>query len=678
MSAVDELESTLKSWTIGTDTEACQKRLDILADTTASVKESLSGGNGTLATELVEKVADSCRQPSWREPAGASGFLEFMLSHINEPATPTALKVQILRLTGNSCAERDDNRARVVDGAFIPVLVSQFSNPDVMRFVVPVLYNICVDYEPAQKAVSEAKFSASVTTILGGPLAAHAEPSLNLISKLLGILTTHEVETDEAPTDLPPILLALAILPDLIGDLDDFVSVVSTALSYLAAPRFQPSIIETPNAMANLLAVFEAAHTKYQLDTSDEESEEPEKLRQARWALFNVLSDISALPEFATTFPLDSTVCTTLKSWIAPSRPTSLAAAACISLGNLARSDTVVTTMVTDTAKIHEPLVAILSDSSINDSQLLHAALSFLKNLSIPPQNKAIIGSSGLLAPDILPRIWERDVNPQVQFAAISLTRLLLTGSLPNFARLYNLSKTEAENSNVEGKTNIHRLIEVFKRSDAEPTKMEGARAIAAICRLLHTSGSATDTKTSTSGSSEGTPPVVPSERTVFYAAHSVMAEPLSFLVGQSKFPVLRSEGWFVFALMSRTLEGAQLVQRVVEVDAAMDALTETVTGVKPPPKDAAVQEITDADEEIEITDSAALVNGLTLQAQGPTAPQAQDGKSGQATARVDRENALVMISELTKQVGDDMSATTKAKLLGLIKRGSDLLRKPE
>ncbi|KAL2890123.1 hypothetical protein HOO65_020665 [Ceratocystis lukuohia] len=661
MLAVEEFGTTLKSWTVGTDVEACQKRLEILADASTSVKEALSSNNGALAAALVEKVADSCRQ--------------------------------------------HDNRALVLNGGFIPTLVSQFTDTSVMKFIVPVLYNVCVDYEPTQKAVAEAKFSTSVASVLSGPLATHAEPSLNLISKLLGILTTHDTETESAPTTLPPILLSLALRSDLMGDLDDFISVVSTALSYLAASRFHSSILETPNAMATLLSVFEAAYTKYEADTSDEESDEPEKLRQARWASFNAISDITALPEFAIKFPLQSAVCMTLKSWISPLRPTNLAAAACISLGNLARSDVTVAAMVAEENKMHEPLIALLSDKSITDSQLLHACLSFLKNLSIPPQNKELIGSSGLLAPEVLPRIWEYDVNPQVQFAAVSLTRLLLTGSLANFTRLYDLSKTESENANADGKTHIHRLVEVFKRSDTEPTKMEGARAVAAICRLLHTSGSTT---AASNTKPENTPPissaatatVSDSSRAAFYTAHSIISEPLAFLVGQSKFPVLRSEGWFIFALMCRTSDGAQIIQHVVQKDAAMDALSETITGIKKKKEvneakeieeieeATEVKEVDEAketedvkdaktpDEEVSIAESTALVDGLSLQPQGPEAAQASQG--AQPTAAIDRENALVMISELTKQASDDMPSSIKTTLVSLIKQGSDLLHKTE
>jgi hypothetical protein len=42
--------------------------------------------------------------------------------------------------------EKDENRARVVGGNYIPVIMSYLSDPDMVPFAVPVLYNIMVDY----------------------------------------------------------------------------------------------------------------------------------------------------------------------------------------------------------------------------------------------------------------------------------------------------------------------------------------------------------------------------------------------------------------------------------------------------------------------------------------------------------------------------------------------------
>lgn len=40
----------------------------------------------------------------------------------------------------------DENRARVIDSNHLGSIISLLSNDSLLAFVIPVLYNICVDY----------------------------------------------------------------------------------------------------------------------------------------------------------------------------------------------------------------------------------------------------------------------------------------------------------------------------------------------------------------------------------------------------------------------------------------------------------------------------------------------------------------------------------------------------
>lgn len=74
-----------------------------------------------------------------------------------------ALKIQVLRLVGNSCADTgrflrpvlitrysltgsDENRARVVADNYLLPVIMQLKDTSLLPFAIPVLYNICVDY----------------------------------------------------------------------------------------------------------------------------------------------------------------------------------------------------------------------------------------------------------------------------------------------------------------------------------------------------------------------------------------------------------------------------------------------------------------------------------------------------------------------------------------------------
>lgn len=79
-------------------------------------------------------------------PFGESGLLDFFLGVIAfEPLRP-ALQLHTLRFIGNSCADEDENRARVVDGNHLSSLVRLLADETLIPFTVPVIYNILVDY----------------------------------------------------------------------------------------------------------------------------------------------------------------------------------------------------------------------------------------------------------------------------------------------------------------------------------------------------------------------------------------------------------------------------------------------------------------------------------------------------------------------------------------------------
>jgi hypothetical protein len=61
-------------------------------------------------------------------------------------SVPHDLARQALRLIGNSCADTDENRERVISQNYLFPIFSKLSDLSLFSVVVPVTYNICVDY----------------------------------------------------------------------------------------------------------------------------------------------------------------------------------------------------------------------------------------------------------------------------------------------------------------------------------------------------------------------------------------------------------------------------------------------------------------------------------------------------------------------------------------------------
>ncbi|OHF00967.1 GTP binding protein [Colletotrichum orchidophilum] len=685
--AIAAILSSASAWADpGSEDQGRAHRTTLLGDVLFTAQQLWNGGSQEIDA-VAEKLGDGSRDASWRLPLGDSGIVDFFLSVISTENLRPALKKHSLRLLGNSCADTDENRARFVASNAITAVISFLADDAALPFAVPVLYNILVDYEPAQIQASSSSLTLHLVNLLTSPRLAHAPHLMGIIGKILALLATHETEANFAPPQTPAILLTLALTPT--TDAEDFVSLTAVALAYLTHAPIQAALIAT-GSVPVLLATF--YHLQTQLDALRVEDEDAAVLLKSLPQSFvQILADISYAEDFTLHHPIGSPVLDTLQSWL--SLPNiHLQSAACLCLGNIARSDEASFALVKNNA-VHLPLIALLKHSS--DSMLLHSALAFLKNLAIPSQNKPVLGDAGLFDQDILPRIWSLDVNPQVQFTAVSLTRLLLVNTPTNVRRLCAPLNPDPL-APAHETTNLHRLLDIFSRVDAEHTKTEAARAAAAVCRVLHTAP---------------IPPILPDwdpsedgyvfrpekplsptavaeaegdggakRRETFYRQHPGLNKALAFLVTQTRFPVLRSEAWFVFALMCRAKDGADVVIRALQVPGAFEALTEAITGrtfsgEENPEQKALEAPLPASDGQAVVVGggeggggNAALVDGLGLE------PQQADPSQAAGMKKVNRENGLVMVSELVRRHADELPAVRRAAFEEMLKEGGELI----
>jgi hypothetical protein len=156
-------------------------------------------------------------------------------------------------------------------------------------------------------------------------------------------------------------------------------------------------------------------------------------------------------------------------------------------------------------------------------------------------------------------------------------------------------------------------------------------------------------------------------KRSAFYKEHEV-ENPLRFLITQEKWPSLRSEAWFVFALMSRSKDGAEVVMSVLDEKAVEGVLIETITGEKPQ-----VEEDVAADDKAEDSQqfSAELASAASeLQLE----PQQVDPKQKASMAKVDRENALILCTELMKNSTSGLAPQKLALFRGLVRDGTQIV----
>ncbi|KAH0547885.1 hypothetical protein GP486_008374, partial [Trichoglossum hirsutum] len=376
-----------------------------------------------------------------------------------------------------------------------------------------------------------------------------------------------------SPENTVEVLFGLTTDPQI--DLEDFLALVSSAVVHLSDVRFQRYMI-VQRSLETPLSILVESYSRFSesddlvpsisgLDISSrgprpEESENEKLLSHMRLTLIESLSDISAISEFATTYPLDSPLIGSLRMWLTVPHA-QLQVCACIMLGNLARSDDICRTMVHD-FRIQELLISILEDGS--DPQALHAAMGFLKNLALLVDNKAALGNARLL--EVLSRLWALETMPHIQFAGASLARQAISGSTENVARLLT-SLSPDPDSPAHSRTYLTLLLALHGKSDQLPTKIEIARTVTAICRTLNISPPSNSNIE------------VEDLKLRLFRLHTDIGQPLASMLGQTKWPLVRSEAWFAFALMARHPEGAALVSHALHGTDVFKALVETLTG---------------------------------------------------------------------------------------------------
>ncbi|ORY61666.1 uncharacterized protein BCR38DRAFT_347215 [Pseudomassariella vexata] len=657
--------------------EEKSRRVEKLREVLTSVQQLVAAGSEELDL-IAQRIGDGSRDVLWRVPLGESGLLEFFVGLIGSTELRQALAIHTLRIIGNSCADTDENRARVVASNCLPAIVNMLNDDSILAFVIPVLFNICVDYEPAQVAAYKAGLNPELVSLISSPRLANAQSFMNYICKLLGLIASQEPEANLVHTGTPFILLTLATSPQSLADLEDFLGQLSVGLTYLSNPQFQDAFLNTPQSIPLFLHAFSKACVNFDITEADES--EATQLKNVQSVFTQALADLSANPIFAASCPIGGPEVQTMQCWI--STPcVQLQSAACLALGNIARSDDACITLV-QTYSIHKPLVAIIADDSNTDAQLLHSTLSFLKNLAIPVSNKPHLGEAGLLNANLLPRIWGLDTQIQVQFASVSLTRLLLVLCSANVQRMC-APLSDDPNSPAHERTLLHQLMSLFLRSDQEPTKTEAARAVLAVLRVLHSgpdaatllpqSLSPSQTRNTVSSSwygpetevaqpatsSKASKPPPPSHLGRFYKNHDTLPNAILYLSTNTKFPVLRSELWFVMALMSRSPDGANMVATcLLQID-LLRSLLETVGG----------KEAFEARnfESAEGADSS-MVSGLGLE------PQQIDPSKKAGMVRVDRENCLVLIAELLQRCPEQLRPLVKESLTEVLRTGGQLV----
>ncbi|PTU20209.1 hypothetical protein P175DRAFT_0439815 [Aspergillus ochraceoroseus IBT 24754] len=512
--------------------------------------KTLWGCRSNYLVQATEALANGSRNPLFRSAYGQAGILSFFLQLIaSRETTDTGLILHSLRLVGNSCADTDENRAIVVKDNYTFAILRRLLNPGLIQVVIPVIYNLCIDYEPAQSQLAANQIVYILLKLVEDDGFGDNEALLDYVYELIELVGEQEQGIESSPEGTIPLLIAVALNTRSKSTISQFCCLTNCLAAYLEKERFQ-TICVSKLMVADVLLVLRHSQS---LNPEISSTEESQAVTQSRLKINQALSEVSASPLFAERYPLDSPLAEMLKSWLATTKD-QLQICACIMLGNLARSDAVCEAMVRD-LKIHEELIGILNSNA--RGAVLHSALGFLKNLAIASDNRLYLGRAGIVP--AISHLWGYETVPQVQLAATSIARQLIISSVENISRLLDQPPSASSSGNITpdadtdknpaecSPTYLSLLLALFEKTDSTPIKTEIGRIVASICRtLVRESREQSAQATSLLGS--------------LFSKHEGVALPVGAMVTQTQWPVVRSEAWFALALMASSKPGASAV----------------------------------------------------------------------------------------------------------------------
>ncbi|EPQ28576.1 uncharacterized protein PFL1_03880 [Pseudozyma flocculosa PF-1] len=217
-----------------------------------------------------------------------------------------------------------------------------------------------------------------------------------------------------------------------------------------------------------------------------------------------------------------------------------------LALGNLARTD------AHCLALVHQhhlaPFLASLLSPS-NDIKVSHGLVSLLKNLSIPPSNKTVIGSLGVIQAVTPFLAKEKDMVQPLQFGTVGLLKQLCAGVADNAIQVVSTSPSPSSSAGEAASgTTLTALLDLTKRVDDVPTRLEATRVVVNIVKALWSSvpggGISAD---------------IAAARQAVVRRDAIQA--LAEMVRTSpKYPILVNEGIFALTLVGSERVGAELV----------------------------------------------------------------------------------------------------------------------
>ncbi|KAF1828682.1 ARM repeat-containing protein [Decorospora gaudefroyi] len=503
----------------------------------------------------------------WQSPFRDSGILAYALHGLSTVRHEDPIAKQCLRVVGNSVADNDTNRELVVRD--LQSITGCLTSPELRLTALAVLFNLCNDFDPAKAAAATLRLDATISTYL--VLDRIPGAAVDYATDLLSWTTSHLTDAqfkDEVSLETFKSLLNVALQ----YDEDHYLEYVAILVHYLQDPDFQQRVV-TPKLLDDLVSLMLDFEARLEPDEIEAVFQELATSKNAESAmsddakvlllaqLIGSISAASSTDVFARNFNVRSPVIERLEAKLRTPWDSAFPSTicACVTLGNLAMSDEVCTDMV-KIMELHLRLITILKKSA--KPALLYAAAGFMRHLTFPEANRALLADAGLMEACCRLLVLE---DPSVRGEAAAMLCKLVTNNFHNIEKvMYETVGPETETADEEISADTVIFSHIVEQSLAPSAPLpsttmknpmiELGRTIVAILRYL------------------GRPKAEKDVEAVQLQILQVpqIARPIAQLVRQRFYPDARSEGLLGLGLLAQTLEGAAHIAEEIKEDSAL------------------------------------------------------------------------------------------------------------
>ncbi|KYG43517.1 hypothetical protein M433DRAFT_145776 [Acidomyces richmondensis BFW] len=436
----------------------------LILGTESGINHSQALGILATASKDTQIVRDRLSQRSVLE-----ALVQTIDCALNDDFETTSLS---LRCIGNACID-NTGRQNITDIGFAWASNCLGKGDEALRLLTArALYNICFNFEPAQRRCYEERLHYGLVGLLWKAKLLGAE-DITLLVDLLFEITSQKDVTDQCsgkeqsflPDDVLLQFLRLPRFLDTSASLEDVATAVETVLVYLRDAEVQRQIV-TSHLLGDSWDIMQLIETRLIAvsrnqpsielergdgaddDVDDDENEDDTKILTAlSTSITWCLSDIAATPQFGERYKLDDKTISLLIKRIASRKgSTRLMTAAYQIVGNLLRHLPIrdVAMLVKD-SRISEDGPGIQSSVfeaviDNDDIEMLHSAAGFIIQLTRPSTNVRLVIGEDANALAALTKLCAHG-TPQVKQDGITLLRALGRDCPANQERFAELAR---------------------------------------------------------------------------------------------------------------------------------------------------------------------------------------------------------------------------------------------